>query len=85
MQKIQVVNIKCGGCEKTIISALEKAGMNSVQIDIQNQTVSFEGDLEGAKMILSKLGYPEAGSEEARSILKKAKSFASCAVGRMKK
>ena len=68
-----------------IISALEKAGMKNIDVHVQTQTILFEGDKDKAKEILSKLGYPEAGSEEAKSVLKKAKSFASCAVGRMKK
>jgi hypothetical protein len=30
MNKIKVVNIKCGGCEKGIIDALEKAGLKNI-------------------------------------------------------
>jgi len=85
MQKIQVVNIKCEGCEKMIISALEKAGVKNIHIHIQTQTILFEGDEDRVKKILLKLGYPEVGSKEAESFFKKAKSYASCAVGKMKK
>lgn len=85
MTKIKVVNVKCGGCEKEIISSLEKGGLKNISIDIENQSISFEGDRDIAKKILTKLGYPEAGSKEAKSLLKKAKSYASCALGRIKK
>ena len=85
MSILKVVNIKCGGCEQMIISSLAKEGLANVKVDIANQTVSFDGDVEKAKNILAKLGYPEAGSKEAKSLLKKAKSYTSCMIGRVKK
>lgn len=85
MNKIKVVNIKCRGCEVEISSSLEKAGLKNILIDVENQAVSFDGDKEVAKKILNKLGYPEIGSKEAKSFFKKAKSYASCALGRIKK
>jgi len=83
MNKLQVVNVKCGGCQKNIISSLSKEGFSDISMDLDNQEVSFNGDIERAKVLLSKMGYPEAGSEEAKSFLKKAKSFVSCAIGKM--
>jgi copper chaperone CopZ len=85
MPTIKVVNIKCGGCENSIISSLEQLGLRNVKVGVTNQAVSFEGDIEIAKKKLSSMGYPEAGSREAKSFLKKAKSYASCMVGRIKK
>lgn len=85
MKNITVVNIKCGGCEKSIIASLEKAGLNNIKVDVDHQKVYFEGDEEIAKKILTKLGYPEANSLQAKSITKKAKSFVSCLIGRTKK
>lgn len=85
MNSLKVINIKCGGCENNIIMSLKKAGMENVKVDIPNQTVSFEGDPETAAKVLSAMGYPKADSEEAKSLLKKAKSYASCMVGRIKK
>lgn len=84
MNNLQVVNIKCGGCVKSIIGALEKEGMKNVSVEIENQTVNFEGEPEIAKGVLSKMGYPAAGSEEAKSLIKKGQSFISCAIGKMK-
>jgi len=84
MNTLQVVNIKCGGCIKSITAALEKKGMKNISVEIENQTVSFEGDPEIAKKSLSKMGYPEVSSEEAKSLLKKGQSLVSCAIGKMK-
>ena len=82
METLRVVNIKCGGCEKNITSNLEGAGLSNISIDIPNQTISFNGDINTARTILTKIGYPEAGTPEAESILKKAHSYISCAIGR---
>ena len=84
MSKIEVVNIKCGGCAKSIEDALTKKGFKNVKVDPSCQMVEFDGDEKTAEQILNKLGYPRVDSEEAKSLMKKAKSFASCMVGRMK-
>ncbi len=83
MNTVTVVNIKCGGCEKKITTSLEKAGLTNVTVDVANQTVSFDGDAAGGRKTLSSIGYPEAGTPEAESMLKKAHSYISCAIGRL--
>lgn len=83
--KIQVVNIKCGGCANHITSELEKIDCKNITIDIEKQEITFVGDKKMATEKLSKLGYPEASSDEAKSILKKAKSYMSCAIGKQNK
>lgn len=83
MNTIQVVNIKCGGCQKSIVNAMQKNGFNSVNVDIEKQEVSFEGDVAMARAMLLKMGYPESNSEEAKSLMRKAKSYVSCAIGKM--
>ena len=85
MKTIKVVNLKCGGCENTVTTALEKEGFTEVSVNATEGIVSFEGDEQKAEEILSKLGYPKEGTPEAESVLKKAKSYASCAVGKAKK
>jgi len=86
MNKIEVVNIKCGGCAKSIEDALVKNGFSHVKVDPNCQSVEFEGDnFKLAESTLEKMGYPKAGSQKANSLLKKAKSYASCMVGRIKK
>ncbi|HNY97591.1 MAG TPA: heavy metal-associated domain-containing protein [Candidatus Pacearchaeota archaeon] len=41
---LKVVNIKCGGCEASIISALEKAGLKNISVNVAAQEVAFEGE-----------------------------------------
>ncbi len=81
MKTIKVVNIKCGGCEKGIEDALSKKGLQNVTVDVSKQEVNFEGDFDLAKATLEKLGYPEHTAKKAKSVLKKAKSYETCAVG----
>lgn len=85
MPKLKVVNIKCGGCEQSIISSLEKEGLSNIKVDVANQTVEFEGDEAIAGKKLAEMGYPEEGSAQAKSLAKKAKSYLSCMIGRTKK
>ena len=85
---LEIQNLKCGGCAHTIITKLnDLEGIKNVNVDTETNTVSFENELdksvEAATKLLSKLGYPVNGN--ANSIGKKAKSFVSCAVGRMAK
>lgn len=85
---LEIQNLKCGGCAHTIISKLNNLeGTQNVSVDTETNTVSFENDtndsVEAATKLLSKLGYPVNG--DANSISKKAKSFVSCAVGRLSK
>lgn len=83
MNTINVVNIKCGGCEKKITDTLEQKGLSNIAVDVEHQKVSFDGDMDTARKALGEIGYPEAGTAEAESILKKAHSYISCAIGRM--
>lgn len=86
--QIRVENIKCGGCAATItkkINALE--GVDSTAVEIEQGIVKITGS-EGIKDSLTetllKLGYPESGTAEGIAAAKaKAKSFVSCAVGRL--
>lgn len=85
MSKLKVVNIKCGGCENSIRRSLTKAGLKNVMVDVDSQTVSFDGDEKTASQKLLSMGYPPAGSKAAKSLVKKGKSLASCLVGRLGK
>jgi copper chaperone len=86
--QIQVENIKCGGCASTIKTKIaDLEGINTVEVDIAQGIVTIEaGDdtRAAATARLLKLGYPETGTAEGIAAAKaKAKSFVSCAVGRM--
>lgn len=87
-QVIEVENIKCGGCARTITDALLAIdGVGGVDVDIPRGAVSFDGPdtaVAEATNRLDRLGYPVTGSVDGvRAAVAKAKSFASCAVGRM--
>ncbi|MDG1038002.1 MAG: heavy-metal-associated domain-containing protein [Polaribacter sp.] len=83
--EVQIENLKCGGCASTIKKGiLSIEGVSEIDIDIEKSIVSvtLENDnVEEIKLKLSKLGYPEVGDKN--TVLHKAKSFVSCAVGRM--
>ncbi len=83
---IVIQNLKCGGCANTIttkISALDN--VTNVLVDVETSTVSFEAsseeDITSVKNKLAAIGYPAEG--EDNSVVSKAKSFVSCATGRM--
>jgi copper chaperone len=82
---IQIENLKCGGCAATIKKGLlGLEGIENVAIDVEKSIVSVSSNndnLEEIKLKLSKLGYPEVGDKN--TVLHKAKSFVSCAVGRL--
>lgn len=85
---IDVENIKCGGCANSIRKGLtEDERITGVEVDIEGGRITLEGD-ETARdeiaMKLAHMGYPEVGSVEGmRAAAAKAKSFVSCAVGRI--
>jgi len=90
--KIMVENIKCGGCAGTITRRLNELGaVSDCQVDVESGIVSITGDEPNAEInraeiaqLLLKLGYPEIGTAEGLKAAKaKAKSFVSCAVGRI--
>lgn len=85
---IKVQNLKCGGCANTIItklSALETISL--VEVDNETSDVSFDylnkENLLVVEQKLSALGYPSV--TDTNSIISRAKSFVSCASGRMSK
>ena len=86
--QIHVENIKCGGCEKSIVKGLNTIkGLSNIVIDRDQQTVSVMADDSLRDAIAAKLksmGYPEFGSVSVLDAgLANAKSFVSCAIGRV--
>lgn len=84
---ITVQNIKCGGCANTITSKLSELNeITNVSVDVTSGTVSFESGsiagTQGLKDKLKALGYPTL--DDKNSLGDKAKSFVSCATGRLK-
>lgn len=83
---LEIQNLKCGGCANTITNRLnDLEAITDVIVNNDNDTVTFnytnDNALDEATNLLSKLGYPIIG--ESNPLTKKAKSFVSCAVGRM--
>jgi copper chaperone len=79
-------NLKCTGCASTITSKLTDFDfVHSVMVDVDTSTVEVIYDLETnlpfLQDALRKLGYPIVG--EANPITTKAKSYVSCAIGKI--
>ncbi len=86
--QIHVDNIKCGGCEKSIVKGLATIeGLSDVVIDREQQLVSVTADPSLRVALVAKLksmGYPEHGSVSGLDAgLANAKSFVSCAIGKV--
>ena len=86
MTVIEILNLKCGGCANTIkkgITSIE--GIKEVSVDLNTSEVSIDATdefvIQQVKEKLSSMGYPEVG--DSNTVLHKAKSFVSCATGRM--
>ncbi|MBR9860611.1 heavy-metal-associated domain-containing protein [bacterium] len=85
-EKIQIANIKCGGCEKSIENKLaEIEGVSMAKADFETGTVHFKHSGTTARMkvlqALKKMGYPEISEENPWT--DKVKSYASCMIGKM--
>ncbi|MGO3182070.1 MAG: heavy-metal-associated domain-containing protein [Aequorivita sp.] len=83
---ITVQNLKCGGCAKTITTNLSAIkNISDVKIDVDESAISFHSvDAESTikvKEKLKSLGYPS--TEDSNSFSSKAKSFVSCATGKL--
>ncbi|TXG35118.1 heavy-metal-associated domain-containing protein [Seonamhaeicola maritimus] len=83
---LEIQNLKCGGCANTIITKLSDLELvDDVVVNNDDNSVTFsyknEETLNAVKNLLAKLGYPEVGDKNA--LTTKAKSFVSCAIGRM--
>lgn len=84
---LNIQNLKCGGCAKTIKDKLtEITDIKNIEINIDQNMISFiyeiEATLSESKKLLYEIGYPIVGYKN--NISTKAKSFLSCAVGRIK-
>lgn len=84
---IEIQNLKCGGCANTITKKLSEInGLSELSVNNDDHTVSFnyenENTLIKTKELLNAIGYPVTGDKNAFTT--KAKSFVSCAIGRIK-
>jgi copper chaperone len=86
MTTLEILNLKCGGCANSIKKGiLTIDGVDEVSVDLETSKVTVntvEDQLVlKVKEKLSSMGYPEVG--DSNTVLHKAKSFVSCATGRM--
>ena len=84
---IIVQNLKCGGCAKTITGRLKEIeNISDIAVDVETSKISFnfrnQSDLDVVKKKLIALGYPSV--DDDNTVLSKAKSFVSCASGKLK-
>ncbi|WP_029933927.1 heavy-metal-associated domain-containing protein [Thiomicrospira pelophila] len=88
--RLNVDNIKCGGCAHSIVSKLSGLdGVTDVTVDVEQGQVTFSSKnelIDQVKSELKSIGYPVAGSLEGLGAVgAKAKSFVSCAIGKVTK
>ncbi|WP_291275614.1 heavy-metal-associated domain-containing protein [Flavobacterium sp.] len=83
---VHIQNLKCGGCASTITKNLNALDdVSDVIVVVEDNSVTFDYSevhtLDVVKKTLAELGYPEDG--ERNSLGAKAKSYVSCAIGKM--
>ncbi len=89
LQTYQVENVKCGGCASTLkTKLLEPFGEVEVNLETMPREITLEvkeDQEQELRILLRGLGYPM--SDEKLNLFEtgttKAKSFVSCAVGKM--
>ena len=88
-QTFEVINVKCGGCANTLKTALkEKFGEVDVNLEVEPRQITLEieeSKLPALRTKLKSLGYPMSDEDltTMEGFSTTAKSFVSCAVGKM--
>ena len=83
---VHIQNLKCSGCSNTITKKLNSLDdVSEVSVEVEDNSVTFEyldeHTLDVVKETLAEIGYPEDG--ERNNLTTKAKSYVSCAFGKM--
>lgn len=83
---LEIQNLKCGGCAHTITTKLNNLqDVSNIVVNNDSNSVTFshatKHNIIEVKTLLAKLGYPVIGEKNA--LTTKAKSFMSCAIGRI--
>lgn len=88
-QTYEVINVKCGGCANTLKKALkDEFGEVEVNLDIEPRQITLdieEDAIPALRKKLKSLGYPMSDEDLSKmeGFSTTAKSFVSCAVGKM--
>ena len=89
LQTFEVENVKCGGCANTLKTKLKDVfGDIEVDLEVTPRKITLDledNQLEELKKRLRGLGYPLSTDELStlENVGAKAKSFVSCAIGKM--
>jgi len=88
-QTFEVLNVKCGGCANTLTTKLAKDfGKVAVNLDLEPRQITLdveEANVPALREALKGLGYPMSDEDltAMEGFTTTAKSFVSCAVGKM--
>ncbi|QSZ41831.1 heavy metal transporter [Sulfurimonas aquatica] len=88
-QNFEVLNVKCGGCANTLKSSLkENFGEVEVNLEVEPRIITLdvsEDKIPELRVSLKKLGYPMSDEDLTKfeDISTTAKSFVSCAIGKI--
>ena len=88
-QTYEVLNVKCGGCANTLKSKLlEEFGEVEVNLEVEPRQITLdieESKVPALRQALKSLGYPMSDEDlsTVEGFTTTAKSFVSCAVGKM--
>ncbi len=88
-QTFEVVNVKCGGCANTLkTKLLEEFGEVEVNLEVEPRQITLEieeSQVPALRQALKSLGYPMSDEDlsTVEGFTTTAKSFVSCAVGKM--
>jgi len=88
-QTFEVLNVKCGGCANTLTTKLaEKFGEVHVNLEVEPRQITLdieEANIPALREALKGLGYPMSDEDltTIEGFSTTAKSFVSCAVGKM--
>jgi copper chaperone len=85
----ELLNVKCGGCANTLKKSLaDDFGDVSVDLECEPRKITLDlqdDQMEKLKLKLRSLGYPLTTDEltTMQTLATSAKSFVSCAIGKM--
>ncbi len=88
-QTFEVLNVKCGGCANTLTTKLaEEFAEIIVNLEVEPRQITLdieEANVPALRLALKNLGYPMIDEDLSRleGFTTAAKSFVSCAVGKM--
>lgn len=89
--RLEVDNLKCGGCASSIEDTLLKIkDVQRVIVNVESDEVVIHHvdncDIDLVKNELHRLGYPEKGTSHGlNKVASNVKSYVSCAIGRLHK